>query len=266
MGTSLLRGRDFNPSDRTEAEKVAIVNSTFARRYLSDSDAIGKILEISDFGGPIEKWKIVGEVVDIKAFGPEEEAHAAIYRPLGQQTFPLLAFVIRASEDPANVLKPAEHALWTVDRNQAIFDAMPMSLLASQATTLRRISTILLGTFAALALVLAAVGLYGVMAYSVAQRTHEIGLRMALGARRRDVLELIIRQGTWIVLVGEMFGLIVALVLARAGSGLLFGVSPTDPWTMAAAAILLLLVATLASYLPARRAMKVDPMVALRNE
>jgi len=266
MGTSLLRGRDFNESDRSDAEKVAIVNSTFAHHYFRGSDPLGTVLEISDFGGPVQKWRIVGEVADIKASGPEEEAHAAIYRSLSQQSFPLLAFVIRADGDPANVLKPAEQALWSVDRNQAIFDAMPMSLLSAQATALRRISTILLGTFAALALVLAAVGLYGVMAYSVAQRTHEIGLRMALGARQADVLELIIRQGTWIVLLGELFGSIAALSLARVGSGLLFGVSPTDPWTIAAAAILLMLVAALASYLPARRAMKVDPMVALRYE
>jgi predicted permease len=265
IGTSLLRGRDLNELDGPDAEKVAIVNRTFARRYFRDTDPVDKVLEISDFGH-IDKWRIIGEVSDIKAFGPEEETHAAIYRSLSQQSFPLVAFVIRATGDPAMVLKPAEQALWSVDANQPIFDAMPMSLLAGQVTALRRVSTILLGSFAVLALVLAAVGLYGVMAYSVAQRTHEIGVRMALGARGEDVLGLVLQQGAWIVVVGEFIGIIAALVAAHAVSRLLFGVSPSNPWTIAGAALLLMLVATLASYVPARRAIRVDPLVALRYE
>jgi len=265
IGASFLRGRDFSESDRPDSEKVAVVNSALARKYFGGSDPIGKVLEIGD-PGHIEKWHIVGEIADLKAFGPEEAAHADIFRPLQQQAFPLLAFTLRTNGDPASLLKPAEQALWSVDKDQPVFDAMPMSLLMGQAFTLRRISTILLGTFAALALLLAAVGLFGVMSYSVVQRTHEIGLRMALGARRGDVLGLLMRQGAWIVVLGEIVGLVAALVLMRAVSGFLYGVSASDPVAVIASAGLLIVVAMVASYVPARRAMKVDPMMALRYE
>jgi len=265
IGASLLRGRDFTDSDRADSEKVAIVNSALARKYFGGGDPVGKLLEIGD-PGHVERWRIVGEVSDIKAFGPEEEAHADIFRPFEQESFPLLAFTLRTNGDPASLLKPAEQALWSVDKSQPVFDAMPMSLLMAQSVTLRRISTILLGSFAALALVLAAVGLYGVMSYSVVQRTHEIGLRMALGARRGDVLQLVMRQGAWIVLVGEALGLFAALILTHAVSGLLYGVSPSDPAAVIGAATLLIVVSLLAAYIPARRAMKIDPIVALRYE
>jgi putative ABC transport system permease protein len=141
-----------------------------------------------------------------------------------------------------------------------------MEVLAAQSLSLRRTSTILLASFALLALALAAVGLYGVMAYSVVQRTHEIGLRVALGARHGDVLWLVIHQGMGVVVIGEVAGLLAAVGLTHAASGLLYGVSPGDPWTIVAAMAVLTLVALIASYLPARRAMKLDPMVALRCE
>jgi len=160
----------------------------------------------------------------------------------------------------------AEQVVWDVDKDQPIFDAMPIALLAAQSVTLRRTSTILLASFATLALVLAAIGLYGVMAYSVVQRTHEIGLRMALGAGHSDVLRLVIRQAMRVVVIGEVAGLTAALLLTHAASSLLYGVSPSDPWTVATAVIVLTLVALLASYVPARRAARVDPMVALRYE
>ena len=145
-------------------------------------------------------------------------------------------------------------------------DAMPMQVLAAQSVTLRRTSTILLASFAGLALLVAAVGLYGLMAYSVAQRTHEIGIRMALGAGSSDVLRLVVRHGMGLVLVGEIVGLGAALVLTHLVSGLLYRVSPADPWPLAGAVSVLTLIALAASYIPARRAAKVDPMVALRYE
>lgn len=265
MGISLLRGRVFTDSDRAESEKVAMINLTMARRYFGSEDPIGKVLELGDPGHE-EKWRIVGVVSDVQAFGPEEAAHADLYRPLEQSPSTLLGFAVRTSGDPSALLKPAEQAVWDVDKDQPIFDAMPMGVLAAQAVTLRRTSTILLASFAILALVLAAVGLYGVMAYSVVQRTHELGLRMALGARRLDVLRLVLRQAMWLVMIGEGIGVIAALLLTHAAASLLYGVSPGDPWTVGAAMAVLTLVALVAAYLPARRAANVDPMVALRYQ
>jgi predicted permease len=265
MGISLLRGREFTELDRTGSERVAMVNTTLAHRYFGSEDPIGKVLEISDPEHQ-DKWRIVGVVSDVKAFGPEESAHADLYRPLEQSASALLGFAVRATSDPSALLKPAERAVWNVDKDQPIFDEMPMGVLAAQAVTLRRTSTILLASFAILALVLAAIGLYGVMAYSVVQRTHEIGLRMALGALHGDVLRLVMRQAMWLAVIGEGIGVIAALLLTHAAAGLLYGVSPGDPSTVAVSMAVLTLVALLAAYVSARRAAKVDPMVALRYE
>jgi predicted permease len=265
MGIALRGGRAFSEQDRFGSQKVAIVNATLAHRYFGSENPIGKVLELGDPGHQ-DGWQIVGLVSDVKAFGPEEATHAELYRPLDQLPFPLLGFAVRATGDPAALLKAAEQAIWDVDKDQPVFDAMPMAQLAAQAVTLRRISTILLASFAALALVLAAIGLYGVMAYSVAQRTHEIGLRMAVGALRSDVLRLVIRQAMGLVIIGEAGGLVAALILMRIVSGLLYGVSPSDPWIIFAATAVLALVAFAASYIPAQRATMVDPMVALRYE
>jgi len=265
MGIALLRGRNFTDSDRSGSENVAVVNLTLAHRYFGSEDPVGKVVELGDLG-QTKRWRIVGLVSDVKAFGPEEAAHADLYRPLAQLPFPLLAFAVRTTSDPAALLKPAEQVIWDIDKDQPIFDAMPMTLLAAQSVTLRRVSTILAASFAILALVLVAVGVYGVMAYSVAQRTHEIGLRMALGARYLDVLRLVIVQAMRLVLVGEVAGFVAALVLTRAVSGLLYGVNPSDPWTVVAAIALLTVVALAACYVPAHRAARIDPMVALRYE
>ncbi|HLZ42152.1 MAG TPA: ABC transporter permease [Candidatus Sulfotelmatobacter sp.] len=266
MGITLLQGRDFTDSDRLGSEQVAIMNSTLAHRYFGNEDPVGKIVELEGDDAPVKRWRVVGVVSDVRAFGPEEAAHADLYRPLAQVTFPLLGFVVRSTGDPAMLLKSAQQAVWRVDKDQPIFDSMPLSLLAAQSLTLRRTSTMVLASFAILALLLAALGLYGVMSYSVSQRTHEFGIRMALGARRQDVLQLVLRSGIGLVLVGEAIGLAAALLLARLSSSLLFGVSPDDPWTLATALAVLTLVAVVASYIPASRATRVDPMVALRYE
>jgi len=265
MGIALLQGRDFMDSDRIGSEQVAIVNSTLAHRYFGNEDPVGKFVELEN-DAPVKRWHVVGVVSDVRAFGPEEAAHADLYRPLAQVTFPLLGFVARTTGDPGLLLKSAQQAVWRVDKDQPIFDSMPMSLLAAQSLTLRRTSTIVLASFAILALLLAAVGLYGVMSYSVSQRTHEFGIRMALGARRQDVLQLVLRSGIGLVLVGEAIGFAAALLLTRLSSSLLFGVSPGDPWILATALAVLTLVAIVSSYIPASRATKVDPMVALRYE
>jgi putative ABC transport system permease protein len=226
---------------------------------------VNKVLELGD-PAHVERWRIVGEVSDVRAFGPEQAAHADLYRPLSQEPFPLLAFVVRSSADPSTLLKAAERAIWDVDKDQPVFDAMPIDQLAAQAVRLRRTSTVLLASFAVLAVVVAAVGLYGLMAYSVVQRTHEIGIRVALGAQRGDVLRLIVRHGMGLVLAGEIIGFVVALAVMHLASGILYGISPGDARTLAAAVGVLTLVALVASYIPARRAAKVDPIVALRYE
>jgi len=265
MGIPLLEGRDFTSADRAGSERVAVVNSTLAHRYFGNEDPVDKVLELRDIGS-LEKWRIVGEVSDVKAFGPEEETHAELYRPLAQAQSFLLAFVVRTSVEPGTLLKSAEQVIWDVDKEQPVFDAMPMTLLAGQSLTLRRTSTITLAGFAGLALLLAAVGLYGVIAYSVAQRAHEIGIRIAFGAKHRDVVRMILESGLRLVLTGELIGLAASLVLMRLCAGLFVGVSAYDPKVMLVALAALAVVSVLASYLPARRAAKVDPMVALRYE
>ena len=265
MGIGLLRGRDFNDADRDGSERVAIVNGAFARHYFGNDDPINKVLELGDAAHP-ERWRIVGEVADVKAFGPEQVAHADLYRPLAQVPFPLLAFVVQTAGDPSALLKPAERVIWDVDKDQPVFDAMAMRTLAAQSVTVRRTSTILLASFAILAMVVAAVGLYGLMAYSVAQRIHEIGIRMALGAQRKHVLQRVLGQGLGLVALGEIIGLVTVLFVMEIASGILYGVSPRDPWTLAIVLCALTLVALVACYIPARRATRVDPMVALRYE
>ncbi|HET9409724.1 MAG TPA: ABC transporter permease [Candidatus Sulfotelmatobacter sp.] len=265
MGIQLLRGRDFSELDRSGSEQVAIVNSTFARRYFGGESPLNQLLTLNDGGHP-ERWRIVGVVSDVKAFGPEQVAHADLYRPLHQIPFPLLSFVVRATGDPSASLEAARNAIWDEDKDQPVFDAMPMRRLAAQSMAVRRTSTILLAGFAVLALIVAVVGLYGLMSYAVIQRKHEIGVRMALGAQRNGVLRLVVRNGMTLVLAGELAGLAVALLLTRLASGMLYGVSSRDPWTLAAAAGVLGLVALIASYIPARRAARVEPMVALRCE
>jgi putative ABC transport system permease protein len=265
MGIGMLRGRNFTDADRAGVERVAIVNATFVRRYFGNQDPVNKVLQIDEYPHA-ERWRIVGETSDVKSFGPEQLPHAEIYRPLAQDPFPLLAFVVRTNGDPSALLKPAKQAIWDVDKDQPVFDAIPMRELAAQSITLRRTSTILLSAFAALALIVAAVGLYGVIAYSVARRTHEIGIRMALGAQRNDVLRQILRYGMRLILAGEIVGCGIALLVTQFVSGVLYGVSPRDPWTFSIVVLALSAVALIACYIPARRAMRVDPMVALRYE
>ncbi len=265
MGIALLRGRVFADSDRRDSEKVAIVNSALAEQYFGKEDPLGKVLDLGNAEHP-DRWRIVGLVSDVRAFGPDQPAHADLYRPLSQISFPLLAFMVRTTGDPTALLRASEQAIWDVDKDQPVFDAFPMSKLAAESVTLRRASAMLLTGFSALALVLTAVGLYGITAYTVAQRTQEIGIRMALGAKRGDVLRLILRQGTRMVLIGEVIGIIGALALARLITSLLYGVQADDPLVFASVGAVLAVVALVACYIPARRAAKTDPMVALRCE
>ncbi len=265
MGIPLLLGRDFTDADRDGGRRVAIVDETLARQYLGGNSPVGKRLNLGTPEKP-EWWEVVGEAGNVKAFGLEARDLPTLYRPYLQRPVGLVAFAIRTTGGPTALLKSAEQAVWEVDKDQPVFQALPMSTLALQSVALRRVSTLLLSGFAALALILTAVGIYGVMAYSVALRTHEIGTRMALGAEPKDVLRLVLHQGARLTVFGVIVGLFAAFLLTRFMASILFGVSASDPLTFLGVAILLTFIALAACYVPARRAMRVDPIIALRYE
>jgi putative ABC transport system permease protein len=265
MGTPLLRGRDFTEADRARSPQVAMVNQTFADLYFKGKDPVGEELNLGSADKP-DWWRIVGVAGDVKAFGQDQPTHADIFRPFDQQPFPIVAFTLRTRIDPASTIRIAEQALWSVDAEMPVFKAISMDLLASQSLAVRRASSLLVSAFAVLALALACIGIYGVMAYAVTQRTQEIGVRMALGAARADVLRLIMGFGLRLTLIGVFIGLIGALLSTRLLTSLLFEVSATNPLVFTLPAALLIAVTVLAAYLPARRAASIDPMQALRAE
>lgn len=265
MKIPLLRGRAFTDADRSGGAQVAMINETLAKRYFHDSDPVGQELNLGTAGKP-DWWRIVGVAGDVKAFGQDQPTHADIYRPFDQYPFPIIAFTLRTETDPAAMMKVAEQALWSVDPDLAIFKSIPMDLLASQTLAVRRASSTLISGFAILALALACIGIYGVMAYAVVQRTQEIGVRMALGAQRADVLRMILGFGFRMTLAGVVIGLAGALAFSRLLASLLFQVSALNPLIFSFASVVLVGMALLASYLPARRATRIDPMQALRAE
>ncbi len=265
MGIPLLRGRAFTNADRAGSAQVVMINQTFAKEYLKGKDPVGEELNLGSADKP-DWWRIVGVTGDVKSFGQDQPTHADIYRPLDQKPFPIVAFVLRTESDPAVMVKAAEQALWSVDPELPVFRAIPMDMLASQTLALRRASSVLISGFAVLALVLACIGIYGVMAYAVTQRTPEIGVRMALGARREQVLRMMLLRGLRLAAVGVAIGVAGALASTRLLASLLFEVGAMNPLVFALAAGLMLAVALFASYLPARRAAAIDPMRALRAE
>lgn len=268
MGTPLLKGRAFTEQDGPDAPRVVIVNDTFARRFFPGEDPIGKRINFGD--GPDQTqnpwWTIVGVVADTRRNGFDREPRPESYMPLLQRTPGRTIYVVRTSSpDPTTLVTAVRNAVRGIDPNQPIFGIKTMDQVMNETTAQRRLNTILLGTFAGLALVLAAVGIFGVMNYSVTQRTHEIGIRMALGAQRSDVLKLVVGQGMILACIGVAVGLFGAYALTRLLATMLYGVSATDPVVFAAVAGLLALVAVFACYLPALRASRVMPTVALRE-
>jgi len=209
---------------------------------------------------------VVGIVGDVKSYGLDEETPAQAYEPYLQQPFPFMTLVVRTTGNPIGLNEAIRREVLNIDKEQPVFSINTLDQLIANSIAQKRFSVFLLGIFAAIAMILAAVGLYGVMSYTVTQRTQEIGIRIALGAQQGHVLKLIVGQGLLLTLTGITLGLIAAFVLTRLLSGLLFGVSTTDPMTFVLISMFLLVVSLLACFLPARRAAKVDPIVALRYE
>jgi putative ABC transport system permease protein len=264
MRIPLRSGRYFDERDAAESQQVAVINESFARTYFQGEDPIGKRI---DFGWDTTGWQeVVGMIGDVKHYGLEEAALPAVYVPQLQRPSSSMTVVVRTTPDPRSLSAAVRSQVFEVDKDQPVSRVRVMEQVVSASVASRRLSMTLLAGFAVVALALAAVGLYGVMSYVVTQRTHEIGVRMALGARVGDVLGLVLKQGMFLVLIGVGAGLVTAVAATRLIASLLYGVSPTDLATFAVIALLLTAVALLACYLPARRATKVDPMVALRYE
>jgi putative ABC transport system permease protein len=264
MGIPLLKGRDFTEQDAEKAPPVLIINETMARQHFAGEDPIGKTM-IVGYGAPVPR-EIIGIVGDVKHAGLTKDLKVEMYSPCDQTPLPFITLVVRSTSDTAGLLAAIRREVQAVDKDQPLASVRTMSERISNSIAQPRFYTLLLSVFAIVALMLAAVGIYGVMSYSVTQRTREIGIRMALGADRRNIVKMVIRQGMTPAVIGVAIGLAAAFVLTRFMASLLFAVSATDPLTFAAISLLLAAVALAACYIPARRATKVDPMVALRYE
>src|SRR5262249_36769690 len=268
LGVPLLRGRPLTADDKANTIPVAVINETAAQRFWNGDDPIGKRFSVS-FGRPEGQgiWRqVVGIVKSTRHTGLDQEPMPEVYVPVEQQPWSVDTLFVRSSLPKADIARSIRQAAAAVDKNQAIYLITSMDDLLADSVSARRFSMLLLGGFSAMALILAMMGVYGVVSNTVAERTPEIGIRIALGAQGRDMLRMILAQGLKPVVIGSGVGLIAALAVSRALSSLLYGVTATDPGTIAIVVLFLSLAALLACYLPARRAMKVDPMVALRNE
>jgi putative ABC transport system permease protein len=278
LGMRLVRGRWLAETDTPRTQPVAIINGTMAKRYFKGENPIGKRVLIQQLGpsgwtwvtagrllGPETAWQVVGVVADEKV-RKLDDSSAGLYVSFKQSPTSQTALVVRGTMDPTRLVKSIQTAVWQVNKNQPLDDVRTLERIKSDSLGENHLRTVLLGAFAGLALLLAAVGIYGVMSYSVAQRTHEMGVRAALGASRWDQLRLVLKSGMSLTAIGMAIGLLGALGLSRLLASLLFGVSSRDPSILAVAGGVLAAVAIAACYLPARRATQVDPMVALRDE
>ena len=266
MGISLMRGRYFTESDTPEAPAVVLISESLARQFWPNADAVGKRI-LRGHPSPKNSWLTVAGVVgDTKQYGLSAETKWEVYLPYLQSPPSDFRLVVRAASHPEGLTAAIKNEVHSIDKDVPVHDEITLQRIVSDSVGTRRMTMLLLGLFAGLAMVLAAVGVYGVISYAVTQQTHEIGVRMALGAERTDVLWLVVGKGFALAVVGVGVGLAGALVLTRFLASLLFGVRPTDPVIFAGVSLILAAVSLAASYIPARRAARVDPMVALRYE
>ena len=253
--------------DQASAPPVAVINETMARLLWPDSEPLGRRI---NFGNPDRHpwYRIVGVVGDVKHFGLDAQPEKEVYMTYSQASYrgPHTTLVARTSGDPMGLASTIRDRILSADPDQPIYNVRPLSTVLTSSVGPQRFNLLMMSAFAFLCLNLAAVGIYGIISYSVGQRIHEIGIRMALGARPTDVLKVSVGQGAFLTLLGLLIGIVGALALSRLLSGLLFGVQPNDPVTFAAVAVFLCLVALVATYLPARRAAKIDPVIALRHD
>jgi putative ABC transport system permease protein len=261
LGLPLLLGRDFRPLDSENSAKVIIVNETMAQKFWPNADPVGQ-----SFSDGANNYEVVGVARNTKYRDLREAPRMTMYLPLAQDYSSAMNLLLRTTLPPTSLIAPLRQQLAALDPALPVFNIRTLPEHIGRALYVERMQSVLLALFGSLALVLTAVGLYGVMSYTVAQRTREIGIRMALGAHKSDVLRFVLSQGMKVTLIGVAIGIAAALVLTRLVASQLYGVSGTDPLTFGAIAVLLTLVALLACFIPARRATKVDPLVALRYE
>jgi predicted permease len=265
MRIPLLQGRMLNSADTEDRPQAILVSDAMAKRIWPGENPIGKRLTLTFF--PEKIREVVGVVGNVKQDGLDvAEPAATLYLPMAQAARPFMTVVMRASSQPGNLGPAIANAVHEIDREQPVNDVVTMDMVMADSISHQRFNMLLLAAFAGLALLLAAIGLYSVLAYSVRRRVREIGVRMALGAQRMDVIRMILGQGVRLALIGVAIGVVAAFVLTRLMASQLFQVSATDPLTFIGVAVTLVLVAIAACYIPARRAAKVDPMVALRYE
>jgi putative ABC transport system permease protein len=271
MGIQLREGRAFTDQDNETAARVAVVNETMVKRFFADVDPIGMHIKTRALIlgkmelGPWVPWRIVGVIQDVKMWGLRSVG-PEIYVPHLQSPHPRARLTIRTDREPRSLTGSIENAILSVDKGQPVTEVITMDEIVAQSTSQPEFRSLLLSLFAAMALVLAGVGIYGVIAYSVSARSHEIGIRVALGAKTRDILSDVMGEALGVTAFGAVLGIAAAFGLTRLLSRVLFGVSSTDPATFAVVTLLLILVAVLASFVPARRASKVDPIIVLRHE
>ncbi|HKS80973.1 MAG TPA: ABC transporter permease [Candidatus Acidoferrales bacterium] len=267
LGTPLLAGRAFSSADASNSERVALVNELFARQYFSGSPLGHQISLANDKSGKPQWMEVVGEVRDSHDVNLLPEIYPEFYIPLAQAAAPTYGnFIVRTDRDPLAMAAAVKERIWSLDANAPVTNLRTMNQVVASNVATPRFQALLLVSFGALGLLLATIGIYGVISYAVTQRTHEIGVRMTLGAGRGEILRLILGQGALLAVAGIIIGLVGALGLTRFLRSMLFEITPTDPATFIGVALLLLFVALAATYVPARRAMRVDPMVALRYE